>query len=274
MRNRFFLFTSGLVICLLAAVAMARVSIDQARTIGRENLKSLIEQSYHYRVDYDTIIALPVHSRTIWKNDFYLLYFLKDDYFQVEMEVDAETGRPTILAMGTMSPPYHEQYTGAFNYRYFNVDSIMQYATMRRRLQQDSARLVYFGVMPRLGKRGVIWELFSSEGVNYFSLGGPSLTADQLIKELNLVQRETGNFTVDSIRMEEIMVELGRLEKLTDAEKRELKMYKQAYDSLVTALTDEQNAILRRFPVMRRIFSIEMPDTADGGSNEPNDSNP
>jgi len=266
MKNRLFPFISGAILCLFAVAAMAEMSTDEARKIGEENLKRLIEQSYHFRVEYDTVIALPVHSRTIWKNDFYLLYFLKDDYFQVEMEVDAETGKPTILAMGTMSPPYHEMYTGTFNHRYFNVDSIMHYAAMRRRLQQDSARLVYYGVMPRLGKRGVIWELFSSEGVYYFSLGGPNLTADQLVTELNLIQRQTGNFSVDSIRMGEIITELDRLKSLSDAEKRELRMYKQAYDSLVTTLTDEQNAILRRFPVMRRIFTIEMPDTAAGES--------
>jgi hypothetical protein len=256
MKSRLIIAVSGAILCLFATGALADISLDEAKKIGEENLKRLIDQSYHYRVEYDTVIVLPVYSRTVWKNDFYLLYFLKDDYFQVEMEVDGKTGKPTILAMGAMSPPYHELYTGTFNHRYFNADSVVHYMSLRRRLSQDSARLVYYGVIPELGKRGVVWELYSSEGIHYVSMGGPSLTAGQLTEELNLAQRKMGNFVADSIRMEEIVLELDRLETLSHNAKQELGLYPATYDSVVNTLMEERGTILLRFPVLRRYFPL------------------
>lgn len=240
-----------------ATAAEAGISAEKARKIGEQNLKKLLDQSYHYRVEYDTVIVLPVHSKTVWKNDFYLLYFLKDDYFQVEMEVDAETEEPAILAMGKMTPPYLDMHTGTFNHRYFCLDSIMESTSIRQRMQQDSAQLVYFGVIPKLGKRGVVWEVFSAEGINYISLGGPNLSFEQLVRDLNTMQLRGGNFIADSIRTEEIMNELSRLSQLSDAEKRDLKMFPQVYDSLVNALKAERKEIIIKFPNLGRYFPLD-----------------
>jgi len=233
------------------------ITPEKAREIGQENIQKLVTQSYHYRVEYDTVIVLPVHSKTVWKNDFYLLYFLKDDYFQVEMEVDGKTGTPTILAMGKMSPPYQEHHSGTFNHRYFCLDSVMHYASIRRRLQQDSAQLVYFGVIPRLGKRGVAWEMFSSEGSVYISPGGPSLTFDQLVRDMNLGQMRHGNYTDDSLHIDEIMNEMARLNNLTEAEKRELQLFPQVLDSLIDSLKQERQEIIMRFPNLGRYYPID-----------------
>lgn len=247
---------------VLTAGALAEISPDRAVTVGEESLKRSIEQSYHYRVEYDTVVVVPVHSKTVWKNDFYLLYFLKDDYFQVEMEVDRETGKSTILAMGKMSPPYHELHTGTFNHRYFNADSIIHHASVRHRVQQDSARLSYFGVIPKLGKRGVIWETFSTEGITYISIGGANYTLDQLIDDLNTKQQKAGNFIADSLRMIEILAEIDRLKGLSDAERRELKLPVPAFDSAMTALTAEREGLIRKFPVLRRQFPLgDEPDS-------------
>jgi hypothetical protein len=245
------------VLLALPVVSGAELSWEKAQKTGEENLQKLTEQSYHYRVEYDTVIVVPVHSKTVWKNDFYLLYFLNDGYFQVEMEVDKVTGDPTILSMGKMSQPYHAQHTGAFNYRYFDADSILHFASARRRLKQDSVRMVYFGVIPRLGKRGVIWEAFSNEGQTYISLGGPNLTLEQLVRDLNTAQHKGGNYVVDSIRMSEIVIEFDRLKSLTEDEKRELRLYEQAFDAKIQALKDERQEILKKFPNLGRFFPLE-----------------
>ena len=244
-----------------AGSAGAAISASKARDIGKKNLKRLTDQSYHYRVEYDTVIVLPVHSKTIWKNDFYLLYFLKDDYFQVEMEVDAQTGNPAILAMGKMSQPYIETPAGTFNHRYFCIDSILHFGTIRQRLQQDSARLVYFGVIPKLGKRGVIWELFSGEGPVYISMAGPLIKLEQLIRDINISQRTGGNFPADSIRMKEIMAEIDRLNSLSHEERTQLQLKPQSYDSVMAALKEERQKILMKFPVLGKQFPMD--DTSD-----------
>lgn len=247
------------IIRALAAVALAvmlwpgtavsgDISPEKAMEIGETNLQKLIDQSYHYRVDYDTVICLPVHSRTSLKNDFYLLYFLNENYFQVEMEIDKTTGTPVILAMGKMSPPYHAVHIETFSHRYFNADSILYHAGRRQRMEQDSVRLVYYGVIPRLGKRGVIWESFSSEGVTYFSLDGAQLGADDIVREINTNQHAAGNYAADSIRLEEIDTEMHRLAELTGEQKQELNLTARAYDSLMTALRDEKREITLRFP--------------------------
>ncbi len=242
---------------LLSGAALADVSLDGAKKIGEDNLKSLIDQSYHYRVEYDTVLVLPVKSKTVWKDDFYLLYFLKDDYFQAEMEVDKKTGEPSILSMGTMAPPYLALHTGTFNYRYFTADSILHYASLRHRMKQDSTRLVYFGVIPRLGKRGVVWELFSRKGISYVSPGGSYLTSYQLIQDMNLSQRKGGNFIADSIRMADISAEIERLQAMTDEELRQNERYPRTRDSLINSLIDERNVLIRHFPKLGQMFPLE-----------------
>jgi hypothetical protein len=256
-RNRSFVYYFVVLAFLLSGVVLADVSLQKAKKIGEDNLKSLIDQSYHYRVEYDTILVLPVYSKTIWKDDFYLLYFLKNDYFQAEMEVDKKTGKPSILAMGTMAPPYLALHTGTFNYRYFSADSIMYYASLRNRVKQDSARLVYFGVIPRLGKRGVVWEVFSSRGTDYISPGGPNFKLYQLIADMNLSQRRGGNFAADSIRMIEINAEIKRLQAITDEELHESHRFPKTRDSLITSLMDERQVLITHFPKLGQLFPLE-----------------
>ena len=74
-----------LMLVALGAGASADLSIEKAIQKGNDNIKQMINQSYHYRIEYDTVMAIPVHSRIKWKNDFYLLYFLQDKYFKAEM---------------------------------------------------------------------------------------------------------------------------------------------------------------------------------------------
>jgi hypothetical protein len=148
-KNRILIYAA--IMLALAGMAAAAVSLDQAIKIGKDNFKRLVEQSYHYKVEYNQVFGLPVHSKVIWKKDFYLLYFLKDSIFQVEMEVDKESGKASILAVGRMAQPYHELLEGTFCHKYFSVDSILDLSSKRFRLQPDSLRLVYFGVNPRLG---------------------------------------------------------------------------------------------------------------------------
>lgn len=254
--NRFLALCVFALACFLSGAAVADVSLKEARKIGEENLKRLIEQSYHYRVEFDTVLVLPVYSKTVWKNDFYLLYFLKNDYFQAEMEVDRKNGEPSILAMGTMAPPYLALHTGTFNHRYFNADSILYYASRRSGVKQDSVRLVYFGVIPRLGKRGVVWEVFSSKGNTYISPGGPSVTLDQLVLDLNTYQRKGGNFAADSIRMVDVTAEIKRLQAITDEELQESQRNPRTRDSLVNSLMDERNVLIRHFPKLGQLFPL------------------
>ena len=237
--------------------AQADVSRKKAIKIGKKNFQKLIDESYHYKVEYDDIIALPVHSKTIWKNDFYLLYFLKDNQFQVEMEVDKKTGEPTILAIGIMSPPYHEQLDGTFSDKYFNADSVMNIGFRRFRMEQESVRLVYFGVIPRLGKRGVIWELFSGEGRKYISMTGATIKIDQLICDLNTNQRREGNFAADSIRLEDLVAEITRLNSLTETEQNRIKLTPERLDSLTGAHKQEIETIYKKFPKLRGKVKIK-----------------
>jgi len=237
--------------------AQADVSQKKAIKIGKKNFQKLIDESYHYKVEYNDIIALPVHSKTTWKNDFYLLYFLKDNQFQVEMEVDKKNGEPTILAIGIMSPPYHEPPDGTFSDKYFNADSIMNIGFRRFRLEQDSVRLVYFGVIPRLGKRGVIWELFSQEGIKYISMTGATVKIDQLICDLNTNQRKEGNFAADSIHLEDLVAEVTRLNNLTDAEQNRSNLTPERLDSLTQAHKQEIETIYKKFPKLRGKVKLE-----------------
>ena len=236
----------------LSAAAYADVSLKDAIKIGKDSLQQMMDQSHHFRVEYDTIVALPVHSKTIWKGDFYLLYFIKQNVFQVEMEVDKATGEPTVLAIGKMAQPYHELVDGTFNYKYFSVDSMMDHGFRRMRINPDSVRLDFFGVIPKLGKRGVVWEIFSPKGIEYISLGGPSLTYDQLITDMNVSQDQQGNYTADSIRAEDLIEEIERFQAMTPEEQQKLKMNDDDVHMMIKKYRGELDDIYVKFPGLRK----------------------
>jgi len=160
----------------------AEVKLSQAIELGRTKLTRLMQQSQYYRLEYDTIIALPVHSETAETGDFYLLYFIYKKQFQMEMELDRQTGQATILAVGRMSPPYTELPDGTFNYRCFCPDSLLKKGSYQVRPEQDSIRLVYMGVVPKLGKRGVVWQRFLGGQVDYISLDGLPFASEDFVK--------------------------------------------------------------------------------------------
>ena len=249
MRNadRILLF-SALLLMILPFAGRAEISPSQARQIGLDDVKTLVNQSYHYDIEYDTVLVLPVHSKTIWKNDFYLLYFLKDDFFQAELEIDRKTGQAVLLSIGRISPPYQETHTGMFNYRLFNADSVSVLAKRRHSLEADSVRLVYFGVIPRLGKRGVLWEIIAGHEHRYQALDGSILARQQIVIDLNASQRGAGNFAVDEIRWNEIEAEIERLAALTPEERSALGLDPGKYEEYLESLELEKNDIIMRFP--------------------------
>lgn len=264
-KNLFILILITLTIA--ASVALAELTIDQATEAGKKSIQRLTDNSYHYRIEYDTIITLPVHSKHIAKNDFFLLFFLKDDYFQAEVEVDKVTGESTLLSVGKISQPYNDKPGKTFNHKYFNYDSILVYGLKRSRLEQDSARLVYFGVIPRLGKRGVVWESFYSRGTQYISFSGQTLTSYQLVRDMNATQRKQGNFAADSIRLVDIIDDIGRLKTLSDVERRGLDLKPEKVDSLVDSYIGDIEVIYIKYPDLRRRVKlpVEEPDSLKTG---------
>ncbi len=252
------LSTIALILILTGSICQAgsisdknKIDVDKAISIAKSSLQSLLDESYHYQVEYDSLLVIPVHSRIIWKNDFYLIYFLQQGYFQAELEVDRATGKGTILSLGKISQPYRPVSGGLFNHRYFVADSVKFFAERRQRLEIDSTRMVYFGVAPKFGKRGVCWETFSGEGLRYISLSGSILTSEELLREINFNQFENGNRYRDSIRVGELLGEIARIEGLTGGERRELKIYKQAADSLTKSYNSELESIYSRFRQLR-----------------------
>ena len=241
----------------LSAGAFGEVSQKEAIKIGKKNLGDLMRQSHHFQAEYDTVIALPVHSRVVWKDDYYLLYFLKSDRFQVEMEVSRKNGRPTVLAVGHMSEPYYQRSDSTFSFRFFSVDSARAQAFQRNRLQPDSVRLVYFGVIPKLGKRGVAWETFSTEGVGYISLGGPSITPQEMVSEINKNQRAPGNYAADSIRVREAADEIKRLSSLSAAQREQLALTPAKFDSLIQNQKDRMEDVYKHFPELRQQLKLD-----------------
>ncbi len=259
MKIKLMMFAVVIAALLLDGSICAEVSLDEAIKIGEDNFKTLVDQSYHYKVEYDKVITLPVHSRTILKNDFYLLYFLKGDIFQVEMEVDKETGKPTILSVGKVSPPYHELLEGTFCYKYFDPDSIIDLSDRRFRGPPDSVRLVYFGVVPRLGKRGTLWEIFYPAARQYINLDGPTITLDQLIRDMNTSQYQQGNYAADSIRLVELVAEIERLNTLTETEKDHFLLTSGKIDSLTQAYKNEMEEIYKKFTDLRGKVNLGEP---------------
>lgn len=248
----------------MAGIVLADISPEKAVDIGKDNIKKLTDQSYHYRIEYDTVLTLPVHSKTIWKNDFYLLYFLKDNQFQAEVEVDRETGKPTLLAMYKMAPPYYELFRGNFCHRFFNVDSIMNQGYKRFRMRQDSVRMVYYGVIPKLGKRGVVWELFSREGRHYITTGGMNLLPKQILRDMNTSKYQLGNYLADSLKLIELKGEITRLTGLTDRQLPAVKLDDQSRGEVIDKYKAEMDTIYVRFPKLRKIVFLEEnqpPDT-------------
>lgn len=242
-----------LIVLTFAAGAWADVSLEEAIRTGRDSIQKMMDQSYHYRIEYDTVIGLPVHSKIIWKGDFYLLYFLKDDYFKAEMEVDKETGKTAVLALGKMSPPYHQLNTGLFNHKYFNADSVKNHTLRRERVEPDSARLVYFGVTARLGKRGTIWECFSDEKITYLSLSGATLTINQLIKGVNSSQQSKGNYIADSIKYSELEAEIEHLRSLSPDQLKEFDLTPETLELKISEYVEMQDELRRRFPKLVKL---------------------
>ena len=268
MKTSKFLFVLILITLTIAAsIALAELTIEQATEAGKKSIQRLTDNSYHYRIEYDTVITLPVHSKHIAKNDFYLLYFLKDDYFQAEVEVDKVTGESTLLSVGKISRPYNDKPGKTFNHKYFNFDSILAFGLKRSRLEQDSARPVYFGVIPRLGKRGAIWELFHSRGTQYIGFNGQTLTNHQLVRDMNATQRRQGNFAADSIRLVDIIDDIGRLKALTAEERRQLDLKPEKVDSLVDSYSGDIEVIYMKYPDLRRRVKLpeEEPDSLKTG---------
>jgi len=255
-----------LTLAFVSAIALADVDQDKAMKIAKDNLKELIDQSYHHRVEYDTVFVLPVHSKTIRKGDFYLVYFLEADMFRAEVEVDKATGKATLLAINKMMPPYHDLPGGRFNHRYFCIDSVLFHGFRRERLEQDSARLVYFGVNPRLGKRGVIWELFSADGPSYLSLGAGSISLKNIIYGLNTAYRGDRNYAADSIQLRELIDEVERLEGLEESEIKELNLNDQSHGDLIKLYRAEIDTIYRNFPDLRK--KVPLPDQAEAIKNK------
>ncbi|MCK5125228.1 MAG: hypothetical protein KAR42_03140 [candidate division Zixibacteria bacterium] len=227
--------------------SQADVSEKKAIKIAKKSIDKLTDQSYHYRAEYDSVFAITVHSRIIWKNDFYLVYFLNNNYFEAEVEVDKKTGEAVLLALKKMAQPYYDMHNGTFNYRYFDPDSVVINTKKRHSVEADSIRMVYFGVIPKLGKRGTIWEIFHADGIRYQSLGGASLTRSQIIQDLNMNNHRAGNFTKDEIRYDELNVELKRLVALTDEEKEALNLSQKKYDKYIKKIENEKKELLIRF---------------------------
>jgi hypothetical protein len=175
------------------------------------------------------------------------------------VEVDKKSGAATLLAVEKMAQPYHERPDGSFHFKYFSPDSVKQQSFQRNHIKADSTRLVYFGVIPSLGKRGVIWEVFSPDGINYLSMGGPIMYRDQILSSLNTHQREPGNYTADSIHLTELVDDINRLDSLPESGLAPLKLTTAQADSLIQSEKNEMEAIYIRFPDLRKRVGLEIP---------------
>lgn len=232
---------------IISGVASADVSPEEAIEIGKDNIKALVDQSYHYRIEYDTIIILPVHSKSMRRDDFYLLYFLKDEIFQAEVEVNKESGQTALLSIEKMSPPYYEMHNGKFSYHHYDADSVIVKVRKRHGIAADSLRLVYFGVIPKFGKRGVVWELYSARGLHYQIPGAGMVSRTSIISDLNKSQWFPGNHAADEIRYKEIIEEVDRVKSLTEEQRSELDLTAEKLQEYIDSLENEKKDILLRF---------------------------
>ncbi|MFH1700898.1 MAG: hypothetical protein ABIE07_09955 [Candidatus Zixiibacteriota bacterium] len=237
----------------VSGMAAADVSLNKALKIGKEDIKNLTDQSYHYRIDYDTIIILPVHSKSMRRDDFYLLYFLKDGFFQAEIEVNQKTGQSVLLSIGKMSPPYYAMHDGKFSYHHYNPDSVIVKARKQHSIMSDSLRLVYFGVIPKFGKRGVVWEIYSPRGVHYQIPGAGMVTRENIIRDLNHSQWFPGNHAADEIQYKELMDEKERINSLTEEQKSDLGLTPEKLQEYLDKLENEKKDILLRFSALRKM---------------------
>ncbi len=257
---------------VVSVTAGDRISEKKARNIGEYEINRLIAQSYHYRIEYDTVVCVPVHSKTVWKNDFYLLYFLHEDQFQAEMEVDAVTGDAALLAIDEMGPPYLPHPSGLFRYRFFDPDSIAEQGYRYVRGKVDSVRLVYFGVIPKLGKRGVIWEVWGADGPVYIHINGAKTSISSVVNDLNSRVDNIGSIVVDSIQLREYVNTVERLRSMTPEELTALDIQPPEVDSLIVIYKDSIETIYKRFPRLRKFIYLEEdapPARPSGGWNKP-----
>ncbi|MEE9441944.1 MAG: hypothetical protein V3V99_04685 [candidate division Zixibacteria bacterium] len=244
--------------CIIAlgisgTAVVADVSRDKAIEIGKEDIRKLTDQSYHYRVDYDTIIILPVHSKSMRRDNFYLLYFLKDGFFQAEIEVNKKTGKTALLSIEKMSPPYYEMHNGKFSYHHYDPDSVIVKVKKRHSITTDSLRLVYFGIIPKFGKRGVVWEIYSARGTHYQIPGAGMVTRQNIIRDLNQSQWFPGNHAADEIRYKELMEEIERINNLTEDDRNELNLTPEKLQEYIDTLEGEKKDILLRFSALRKL---------------------
>lgn len=259
MKMRQIFMTAALGSLIIASAAFGAMTTKDAETIAKKSLESHLAGRLLNPVQYDSILTIPVHSRTINRNDFFLLYFLKDQQFRAEMAVDAKTRTATLLSSEKILPPYFDTQNGKFNFRYFNADSIKEEAVRRFRLTPDSVRMVFFMVTPQLGRRGTIWEIFTSQGIKYIHLGATAIEIAALYKELNQSQKEKGNYAADSLRVREIVDMLKRAEALNPEQIKLFMHTSRSLDSLRAALVMEKTGIYLRFPDMRGRFEPPAP---------------
>jgi hypothetical protein len=246
---------------LTVAAAQAEMSPKDAVKAAKKNLGPLLTAMYLDPIEYDTALALPVHSRLMAKNDFYLVYFLAARKFQAEMAIDKKTGKAEILAVGQISPPYFASMNGDFNLKYFSIDSMTEDATRRTHLKPDSVRLIYLGITPLLGKRGTIWEIFTTEGISYISFGAVSIDPRQLYKDMNMSMRNLGNFVADSLKGADLLARIGRLSKLTPEQLKKFDLTPEKTQAAKTTLTAAKDSLYLHFPELRG--KLEPPKPAD-----------
>ena len=255
------LIALGILLALAISAAQAAMSAKDAIKTAKKNLVPLLAAMYLEPVEYDSVLALPVHSRLQAKNDSYLVYFLAAKRFQAEMTVDAKTGKAEILSVGQISPPYFATLNGEFNIKYFSLDSIMLDATRRMHLKPDSARLVYLGITPLLGRRGVIWEIFTTEGVSYISIGAVSIVARQLYKDMNMSMRNTGNFVADSLKGADLLGRIGRLSKMTPEQLKRFDLTSGKAEVVKMELTASKDSLYLHFPELQGKLEPIKPDS-------------
>jgi len=257
--------TGLITLMLLATLSIpavhAEMSVKDAIKTAKKNLGPLLAARYLYPLEYDSVLALPVHSKIQTKDDFYLVYFLAANKFQAEMAINKKTGHAELLSFGKISQPYFASLNSDFNFKYFSVDSMMLDGTRRLHLKPDSVRMVYLGVTPLLGKRGVIWELFTTEGVSYISMGAVSMDARQLFKDMNMSMHDTGNFTADSLKGVELLGCINRLDKITPEQLRRFKLTPEKAEAAKKALMAARDTLYLHFPELQGKLEPIKPDS-------------
>jgi len=141
------------------------------------------------------------------------------------------------------------------------IDSMTEDATRRTHLKPDSVRLIYLGITPLLGKRGTIWEIFTTEGISYISFGAVSIDPRQLYKDMNMSMRNLGNFVADSLKGADLLARIGRLSKLTPEQLKKFDLTPEKTQAAKTTLTAAKDSLYLHFPELRG--KLEPPKPAD-----------